>query len=77
MVSAIVTAIGTAMTGFVTSVTGALTSAFSGLFWDATLTTPGLTYLAEGLLAIVGISLVIGCVIKVYHIFSGRVRKSM
>ena len=26
---------------------------------------------------IAGISLVIGCVVKVYHIFSGRVRKSM
>ena len=76
MISEIVQAIGEAMTGFVTSVTGTLTQAFSGLFWEAGAEGAGsLTLLAQGLLAIVGISLVIGCVIKVYHIFSGRVRK--
>lgn len=79
MISAIVKAIGDAMTGFVTPVTKSLVDAFTGLFW-----TPGsgdtagsLTTLAEGLLAIVGISLVIGCIVKVYHIFSGRVRRTM
>lgn len=77
MVSAIVTSIGTAMTTFVTSLTSAMVSGFNGLFWDASAETPGLTNLAEGLLALAGIGIVIGCVIKVYHIFSGRVRKSI
>ena len=79
MITAIVKAIGDAMTGFVSPVTKSLVDAFTGLFW-----TPGtgdtagsLTTLAEGLLAIVGISLVIGCIVKVYHIFSGRVRRTM
>lgn len=78
MISEIVTSIGEAMTGFVTSITTALTNAFSGLFWQAGEAGAGqLTLLAQGLLAIVGISLVVGCVMKVYHIFSGRVRKSI
>lgn len=78
MISEIVTSIGQAMTGFVTSVTGTLTQAFSGLFWEAGAEGAGtLTLLAQGLLAIVGISLVTSCVIKVYNIFSGRVRKRM
>lgn len=79
MVSEIVTAIGEAMTGFVTSVTSAMTSAFSGLFWQAGVGEAAgtLTLLGEGLLALAGIGLVIGVVVKIYHIFSGRVRKSM
>ena len=78
MISEIVTSIGEAMTGFVTSITTALTNAFSGLFWQTGEAGAGqLTLLAQGLLAIVGISLVVGCVMKVYHIFSGRVRKSI
>ena len=78
MINAIVTAIGEAMTGFVTPVAGTLVDAFSGLFWTTgTGGTGALTPLAEGLLAIVGISLVIGCIVKVYHIFSGRVRRHM
>lgn len=78
MISAIVQAIGEAMTGFVTPVAETLVDAFSGLFWTAGTEGAGtLTPLAQGLLAIVGISLVIGCIVKVYHIFSGRVRRHM
>lgn len=78
MISAIVTAIGEAMTGFVTPVAQTLVDAFSSLFWvEGTGGAGTLTVLAEGLLAIVGISLVIGCIVKVYHIFSGRIRRHM
>lgn len=79
MIEAIVTSIGTAMTTFVPSVATTLVDAFSGLFWVAGAegSAGALTPLAEGLLALAGIGLVIGCVIKIYHIFSGRVRRSM
>lgn len=78
MVEAIVTTIGEAMTSFVPSVATTLVDAFTGLFWVAGTEGVGaLTPLAEGLLALAGIGLVIGCVIKIYHIFSGRVRRSM
>ena len=77
MVTQIVTAIGQAITGFVSSLPQALTGAFDGLFVTGTGETLALTNLASGLLALAGISLVIACVVKVYHIFSGRIRKSM
>lgn len=79
MIEAIVTSIGTAMTTFVPSVAKTLVDAFSGLFWVAGegSTAGALTPLAEGLLALAGIGLVVGCVIKIYHIFSGRVKRSM
>ena len=77
MVQLIVGAIGEAITGFVGSLPTALTGAFDGLFITGTGETMALTNLASGLLALAGISLVIACVVKVYHIFSGRIRKSM
>lgn len=79
MISEIVTSIGDAMTKFVEPLGQSLVKAFETLFWKAgeTAGTGSLTFLAQGLLALAGISLVIGCVIKVYHIFSGRVRKRM
>jgi len=77
MVAQIVTAIGTAITSFVSYVPQALTGAFDGLFTTGTGESLALTNLASGLLALAGIGIVIGCVVKVYHIFSGRVRKSM
>ena len=77
MVSLIIKAIGDAITEFVKVLPGALTGAFDGLFISGTGETLALTNLAQGLLALAGISLVIACVVKVYHIFSGRVRKSM
>lgn len=78
MVEQIVTTIGTAMTSFAEPVATSLVEAFSTLFWVAGTEGAGtLTLLAEGLLALAGIGIVIGCVIKVYHIFSGRVRKSI
>ena len=76
MIAEIVTSIGEAMTSFVTPLGQSLVDAFEALFWTAGAEGAGsLTFLAQGLLALAGISLVIGCVIKVYHIFSGRVRK--
>ena len=72
-----VQAIGSAITGFVTYIPTALTGAFDGLFVAGTGETMALTNLAGGLLAIAGVSLTIACLVKVYHIFSGRVRKSM
>lgn len=77
MVGLIVKAIGDAITGFVSTLPTALTGAFDGLFVTGTGETMALTNLASGLLALAGISLVIACVVKVYHIFSGRVRKTM
>lgn len=79
MVEQIVTTIGTAMTSFAEPVATSLVEAFSTLFWVEAVGegTGALTLLAEGLLALAGIGIVIGCVIKVYHIFSGRVRKSI
>lgn len=79
MVEQIVSTIGEAMTGFVQPVGSALVDAFSTLFWvEGTAEGAGaLTLLAEGLLALAGIGIVIGCVLKIYHIFSGRVRKSI
>lgn len=79
MIAEIVQAIGTAMTTFVPQVGKTLTTAFSSLFWEAgTGDAAGqLTLLAQGLLALAGIGLVIGCVMKVYHILSGRVRSYM
>ena len=69
MVGLIVKAIGDAITGFVSSLPTALTGAFDGLFVTGTGETMALTNLASGLLALAGISLVIACVVKVYHIF--------
>lgn len=77
IVTLIVNAIGSAISGFATQLPTALVSAFDGLFITGTGDTMALTGLASGLLALAGISLVIACVTKVYHIFSGRVRKSM
>ena len=77
MVELIVAELGKAITGFVGSIPTALTGAFDGLFVSGVGEVLALTNLASGLLALAGISLVIACVVKVYHIFSGRVRKSM
>ena len=77
MAELIVQAIGSAITGFVGIIPTALTGAFDGLFVNGTGETMALTNLASGLLSLVGISLVIACVIKVYHIFSGRARRTM
>lgn len=77
MVNLIVESLASAITGFVGAIPSALTGAFDGLFISGTGETMALTNLASGLLALAGISLVIACVVKVYHIFSGRVRKSM
>lgn len=77
IVTLIVDAIGSAITGFASDLPVALVEAFDGLFISGTGETLALTNLAGGLLALAGISLVIACVVKVYHIFSGRVRKSM
>lgn len=76
-ITLMIQAIGTAVTGFVEYIPSALTGAFDGLFIAGTGETMALTTLGAGLLAIVGISLCIACISKVYHIFSGRVRKSM
>ena len=77
MVTLIINAIGSAITGFASQLPTAFVSAFNGLFVDSSGTNPVLTNLAEGLLALAGIGLVIAVVVKIYHIFSGRVRKSM
>lgn len=77
IVTLIVNAIADAITGFASAIPTALVDAFDGLFIVGTGETLALTGLASGLLALAGISLVIGCVVKVYHIFSGRVRKSI
>ena len=77
MAELIVSAIGSAITGFVGIIPTALTGAFDGLFVDGIGEAMKLTNLASGLLALVGISLVIACVVKVYHIFSGRARRTM
>lgn len=76
-ITLLVQAIGSAITGFVSYVPEALVGAFDGLFISGAGETLALTNLAGGLLALAGISMVIGCVVKVYHIFSGRVRKSI
>ena len=77
MAELIVGAIGSAITGFVAVLPTALTGAFDGLFVNGVGETMALTNLASGLLALVGISLVIACLVKVYHIFSGRAKRSM
>lgn len=77
MVKLIIEAISGAITGFVASLPQALTGAFDGLFVTGTGGEMALTNLASGLLTIVGISLTIAALCKVYHIFSGRFRKSM
>ena len=77
IVTLIVDAIGSAITGFASDLPTAFVSAFDGLFINSGESTTTLTNLAGGLLALAGISLVIACVVKVYHIFSGRVRRSM
>lgn len=78
-ITAIVSGLGTAMTTFVPNIATTLVDGFSGLFWTAGVgdTAGSLTLLGQGLLAIAGIGLTIGAILKVYHIFSGRVRKSM
>lgn len=75
-ITAIVTGVGTAMSSFVPSIGQTLVEGFSALFWT-TGETAGLTLLAQGLLAVAGIGLTIGAIIKVYHIFSGRIRHRM
>ncbi len=77
MITLIVEAIAEAITGFASAIPGAMVDAFNGLFTSGTGETLALTNLASGLLALAGISLVIAVVVKVYHIFSGRVRKSV
>lgn len=77
MVKLIIEAISGAVTGFVATLPSALTGAFDGLFVNGSGQEIALTNLASGLLAIVGISLTISALCKVYHIFSGRCRKSM
>lgn len=79
MIAEIVQGLVTAMTEFVPGVGRTLVDAFSNLFWVAGAegATGELTLLAQGLLAVAGISLVIGCVKLIYGIFRGRLRKSM
>ena len=76
-ITAIVSGLGTAMTTFVPEIATTLVDGFSGLFWVTAEGAGSLTLLGQGLLAIAGIGLTIGAILKVYHIFSGRVRKSM
>ena len=77
-ITAIVQGIGTAMTSFVPQIGETLVTGFSSLFWVTAAEGAGsLTLLAQGLLAIAGIGLTIGAILKVYHIFSGRVRHRM
>ena len=77
-ITAIVSGLGTAMTTFVPEIATTLVDGFSGLFWVTAAEGAGsLTLLGQGLLAIAGIGLTIGAILKVYHIFSGRIRKSM
>lgn len=80
-ITAIVSGLGTAMTTFVPNIATTLVDGFSGLFWvtaaEGAAGAGSLTLLGQGLLAIAGIGLTIGAILKVYHIFSGRVRKSM
>lgn len=77
MVSQIVKAVTDAVTGFASALPQAMVTAFDGLFVSGTGETLALTNLASGLLALVGMALVIGCVIKIYHIFSGRARRTI
>ncbi len=77
MITLIINAIGSAISAFASQLPTAFVSAFDGLFVTGTGESLALTNLAQGLWALAGISLVISCCVKVYHIFSGRVRKSM
>lgn len=77
MISLIVEGLATAITGFTTAIPTALTGAFDGLFVAGTGAEMALTNLGNGFLALAGISIVVGCVVKVYHVLSGRLRRSM
>lgn len=77
MVTQIVSTLTEAVTGFATAIPQAMVSAFDSLFVSTTGDATALTNLASGLLALAGIGIVIGCVVKIYHILSGRVRRSI
>jgi uncharacterized membrane protein len=77
MVTQIIQALTEAVTGFATAIPEAMVSAFDSLFVVTAEGATTLTNLASGLLALAGIGIVIGCVVKIYHILSGRVRKSV
>ena len=76
LVTLIVQALGTAVTGFAQYIPEALVTAFDSAFITGTGETLAMTNLLSGLLAIVGISICVGVVAKVWHIFSARIRKS-